>query len=424
MAGLLVFFDDYANAMIVGPAMRPVCDRLGISRAKLAYIVDSTAAPVASIAVIGTWIGAEIGFIQDGLGQLTERPEFLAGVGGYQAFLQSIPYRFYAILALVMVLLIGVTGRDYGPMLKAEREAARRSEVGGKGDQLSTGGRGWYAVVPVLTLVVLTLVLLLLPGWRAVDWSTFQPAGRSWHWVAALQAIMGHADAYNPILYAAVASLFLAGLISIGTGALSLAGTVESAVVSAARLLPTIVVLTLAWTLSGAMQDLQLGEVAVGLLRSAGFDNAAWLGALPGLVFISAAVVSFATGTSWGTMAILCPAVVTIAAGMFGDLPAERAAPLFYAAVGAVLSGAVFGDHCSPISDTTVLSSMASECTLETHVWTQMPYALTVAAVSMVCGDGLCHYAHLSPWIGLLVGAAVLLAVVWGIGRRVTESVS
>ncbi len=416
-AGLLVFFDDYANAMIVGPSMRPVADRLRISRAKLAYIVDSTAAPVASIALIGTWIGAEVGYIQDGLDQLQDLPGFLAGITGYQAFLASIPYRFYAILALVMVLSVGLLGRDFGPMRKAEQEAteAVRTDITDKVDEGT--GRAWYAVVPVLVLIVLTLSLLILPGWSGQDWTEFETSPGTWRGAAILQEIVANADPYRPILYGAFGALLVAGLISITTRSLTLGQTVDAATASMSRMVPTLSVLVLAWTLSATMRDLQLGEVAVTLLQSAGFDDPFRLRALPLCIFLSACVVSFATGTSWGTMGILCPATVTIAAGLLHELPLDEAQPLFYAAVGAVLAGAIFGDHCSPISDTTVLSSLASSCSLEQHVWTQMPYALVVAGVSIVCGDILCRYTGTPAWAGLIIGAGVLVAILLIVGR-------
>lgn len=422
-AGLLVFFDDYANAMIIGPAMRPVCDRLRISRAKLAYIVDSTAAPVASIALIGTWIGYEIGCIQAGLDQLATRPDFLADVGGYQAFVRSLPYRFYPILALVMVLLIALLDRDFGPMRRAEREAlaARVADPTDPGAQLA--GRAWYAVVPVLILVVLTLALLVLPGLRSIEWETFAPPPGTPYLVAVLQRVLADADPFNPILYAALAALAAAGVISLVSGALDLRQAVDSATESMSRLLPTIVVLVLAWTLSATMKDLQLGEVAVGLLRSAGFDEPGRLRSLPACIFLAACVVSFATGTSWGTMGILCPAAVTIAAGLVPHLPSAEAQHVFYASVGAVLAGAVFGDHCSPISDTTVLSSLASGCSLEAHVWTQMPYALVVAAVALLCGDVLVRYTDLEAWAGLLIGSGMLLVIVLAVGRRPSATI-
>ncbi len=417
LAGLLVFFDDYANAMIVGPAMRPVCDRLRISRAKLAYLVDSTAAPVASIALIGTWIGAEIGFIHDGLSALAEKPAFLEDVVldrgfAYTAFFQSIAYRFYPILALVMVLLIGLLNRDFGPMRKAEDEAARemptRGETEDRGGAEATG-KAWYAGVPVLTLVVVTLGLLVLTGWMGV-----LAAGEEHRGLALVREIVSNGDPYNSILYGALTAVASAVIISLVTRALNLAQTMEAATASMSRMFPTMIVLVLAWALSAAMQALQLGEVAKGLLQGAQFD-AQWL---PLLIFVAACATSFATGTSWGTMGILCPAAVTIAAGLLADMPAEQAFPLFYASVGAVLAGAVFGDHCSPISDTTVLSSLASGCSLESHVWTQMPYALTVAAVSILCGDILGRCVGVPWWGGLLVGTALLVLILLVVGRR------
>lgn len=190
----------------------------------------------------------------------------------------------------------------------------------------------------------------------------------------------------------------------------------DSATAVMSRMFPTIVVLVLAWSLSQAMgkEGLQLGEVARTLLQAAEFD-ATWL---PLLIFVASCVVSFATGTSWGTMGILCPAAVQISAGLLADVPADQAFPLFYASIGAVLAGAVFGDHCSPISDTTVLSSLASECSLESHVWTQMPYALTVAAVSIICGDVLCRVTSVPVWAALLIGSVLLAVILLAVGRK------
>lgn len=416
-AGMIVFFDDYANAMIVGPSMRPMTDRLRISRAKLAYIVDSTAAPVSSIALIGTWVGAEIGYIQDGLDNVrAAAPAFLDGVTAYGAFLASIPYRFYAILALVMVFLVGWLGRDFGSMRKAEERATETApgESGTIGTPEAMTGRAWYAVVPVLVLVFLTMALLVVTGWPVGGLASVETSGDMPRWLELLAHVLKNAKADNSILYGALGALVVAAAISLCTRALTLAKSVEAATDVMSRMLPTIIVLVLAWTLSATINDLRLGEVAVSLLQAREFD-ATWL---PLLIFVSSCVVSFATGTSWGTMGILCPATVTISAHLLADAPVVEALPLFYAAVGAVLAGSVFGDHCSPISDTTVLSSLASECSLEEHVWTQIPYALTVAAVSIVCGDVLCRYFNQPVWVGLATGSAALLLIVLIAGRK------
>jgi Na+/H+ antiporter NhaC len=418
-AGLIVFFDDYANAMIVGPAMRPMTDRLRISRAKLAYIVDSTAAPVASIALIGTWVGAEISYIERGLVRVNEGvgPAWLDGVTAYSAFVASIPYRFYAILALVMVFLVAWLGRDFGSMRKAEERAVQTAdptEVQQAHSVEAISGRAWYAVVPVLVLVFLTIALLVVTGWPAAGLVSIKTGADMPHWLALVVSVFKDADPYNSILYGALGALVVAVVISLGTRSLTLAKSVDAATDVMSRMLPTIIVLVFAWTLSAAMDDLRLGEVAVALLQAREFD-ARWL---PLLIFVSSCVVSFATGTSWGTMGILCPATVTISASLLADVPAEQALPLFYASVGAVLAGSVFGDHCSPISDTTVLSSIASECSLEQHVWTQIPYAVTVAVVSTLCGELLCRYLNHPAWVGLLTGTAVLLLIVLVVGRR------
>ena len=438
-AGLLVFFDDYANSMIVGPAMRPVCDRLRISRAKLAYLVDSTAAPVSSIALVSTWVGTEVGYIDDGMKALSEMPAALADISAYQAFLYSIPHRFYAVLALVMVLFIGLFNRDFGPMLKAEREFNPPVDEVAETNAEPPRGRIWFAALPILVLVVVTLGVIILTGYngmiaKAVAAGNANASGMGilnallagvesfWDKCFALLEFLGkilsNAKSYDSILYGAFASLVVAVLMSVFGGILTLTKTVDAATDSMARMLSTLTVLVLAWGLSAGIRQLELGMVALDVLEAMQFD-VRWL---PLAVFLSACIVSFATGTSWGTMGILCPATVTIAAGLLGNVPADQAAPLFYGAIGGVLAGSVFGDHCSPISDTTVLSSVASSCSLELHVWTQMPYAVVTALVSILCGDVLCHYLE-QPWyVGLAAGVVLLLLIVLVVGRRSAEA--
>ena len=409
LGGHAVFFDDYANTMILGPTLRPLYDRLRISRAKLAYIVDSTAAPVASLVPIGTWIGAEISYIQGGLDKVAasgEAPSFLEGVTGYSAFLSSIGYRYYAIFALALVLIIALTRRDFGPMKRAEREGVGlEAEPSEATDDVR--GRWWYAFAPVLVMVGLTVAILLVPGWRAFP----QDEKLSLH---TMRLLLSKADPYRSILYGALAGLALALLISTATRTLRLRKAVDAGLDGMSRMFPAIVILVLAWSLSDSTQALQLGEVVTSKLEQGRFPAAY----LPMAVFAAACVVSFATGTSWGTMGILCPVAVEVAAGLCAELPTEQALPLFYSAVGAVLAGSIFGDHCSPISDTTVLSSLASSCRLEEHVWTQLPYALLAAVVSALAGHILCNVLGQPWWMGLLAGLALLLLFVLVVGRR------
>ncbi|MCH7814129.1 MAG: Na+/H+ antiporter NhaC family protein [Planctomycetes bacterium] len=416
VGGHAIFFDDYANTMILGPTLRPLFDQLRISRAKLAYIVDSTAAPVASLVPIGTWIGFEVGLIDDGLEAVKDAartsgaavPEFLEGVSGYGTFLASMGYRFYAVFALVLVLIIALTRRDFGPMKRAEREAlgaAADADGDQTGDEVQ--GRWWYAFAPTLLMVGLTVAILLITGLHGFP----EDKARTWE---NLRYLLKGADPYLSILYGALGGLTLAILISVTSRTLSLRKSVDAGVEGMTRMFPAIVILILAWSLSGSTEALQLGEVASNALTEARFQVIY----LPVAVFGAACVVSFATGSSWGTLTILCAVVVQIAARLCADLPTAQALPLFYSAVGAVLAGSIFGDHCSPISDTTVLSSIASSCRLEEHVWTQMPYALLAAAVSVGAGHYLCNVVGKPWWMGLLAGVGALLLVVLVIGRR------
>ncbi|MCP4246114.1 MAG: Na+/H+ antiporter NhaC family protein [bacterium] len=416
VGGHAVFFDDYANTMILGPTLRPLFDRLRISRAKLAYIVDSTAAPVASLVPIGTWIGFEIGLIDDGLQAIGDTaqasgaavPAFLDGVSGYGAFLASIGYRFYAVFALVLVLIIALTRRDFGPMKRAEREAhdAPIDTIIEVSDD-DVQGRWWYAFTPTLLMVGLTVAILLLTGLNAFP----EDKERTWENVRYL---LDGAEPYLSILYGALGGLVLAILISVTTRTLSLRKSVDAGVEGMTRMFPAIVILILAWSLSDSTKALQLGEVATNALTEAQFKPMY----LPVAVFGTACVVSFATGSSWGTLTILCALVVQVAAALCAELPTDQALPLFYSAVGAVLAGAIFGDHCSPISDTTVLSSIASSCRLEEHVWTQIPYALVAAVVSVGAGHVLCNVFGKPWWMGLAAGVGVLLLIVLIVGRK------
>ncbi len=425
LAGLVVFFDDYANTMIVGPTMGPVFDRLKLSRAKLAYIVDSTAAPVASIAIIGTWVGAEISYIDDGLKQLaaTGTPQFLDGVNGMSAFISSLAYRFYPILALVLVFFVCLTGRDFGPMKRSERKRMSETEpesaapLAGSISSHGTGGavvgepaaRWWLGVVPILVLVGMTIAVLAVGGYRGT--APEELAGEVWWSQGA--TIVGNADSYVAILYGAIISAFVAILLTLLARACPTKDAVDAGLQGMARMFPAIVILILAWALSQVSQDLKLGEVAKGYLEASNFSVAY----VPLAVFISSALISFATGTSWATMGILCPVTVTITAGMVGDLPADQALVIFYAAVGSVLAGSIFGDHCSPISDTTVLSSIASGCPHEEHVWTQIPYAFVTAIVAIAASEIVCDMYD-QPWyLGLAAGTVVLFLIVLVFGR-------
>ncbi len=433
-AGLVVFFDDYANAMIVGPSMRPIFDRLRLSREKLAYIVDSTAAPVASI-FVGTWLAYEITQLDSGFDAMGDgRPAFLAGIDGTMAFWASIPYRTYALLALVMVFLVAITGRDFGSMRKAEAKAlaARNQQDTTSATELTPTGEGWWlGAVPVATLVFMVFGLLAWTGWQNCVEKNIALSWGGWSNITgSLGKIIGAANSYPALVYGSLTAAIVAIVVSVTWSPLKLSETMDATVSGMARMFTACIILVLAWGLSQGGKELNLGGAACALLEQEAEGAFFSVTLLPLAVFLTAGFISFATGTSYGTMAILCPVVIPISGTLLSPLPPDQALPLFYAAVGAVLTGAVFGDHCSPISDTTVLSSIASECDLSKHVWTQMPYAATVAIAGLLSTDGLGYVLRrwapafyencrsLSWAYGLVLGSLLLLLILLIFGRR------
>ena len=401
--GLLVFFDDYANTLLLGHTMRPLCDRLRISREKLAYLVDSTAAPVAGVAIISTWVAAEIGYIDDGLSGLP----WTTPVQGFEMFIATIPYRFYVLLALAFVFLVGLMQRDFGPMWTAELRAREPSAMRQDPMDLTLdceAGHWVSAVAPVLLMLGITLLLLVATGYQNLG------AGSDPTWFTAF--ING--DSYLALVYGALAGLATAIVLAARFGVRQ-QRWLGAAVSGARSMVPALTILWLAWSLSGmtSARYLGTGTFLGGAIESA--ISASWL---PTVVFVLAALVAFSTGTSWGTMALLTPlAARSVHAMLSVDGAAVSASePLVLATIGSVLAGAICGDHCSPISDTTVLSSQASGCDHIAHVRTQMPYALVVAVVSIGCGTIPVGFG-VPVWMTLVAGLLVLVVSLRILGR-------
>jgi Na+/H+ antiporter NhaC len=393
--GLLVFFDDYANSLLVGASMRPVTDRLRISREKLAFLVDATAAPVASLALISSWIGVEVGYIADQFAYLDiERDAYLT-------FIETIPFRFYPILMLLFVFWVGLRGRDFGPMRWAEERAISKGEVSRPGAQPASDfhdevvpddleGRPMNAIVPVAVVVLVAALGIYFDGRIKVLAAGLEPS---------LRAIVGEASSSSAILWATGAGCLSALGLSVSSGALSFGDSIEAWMGGMKSMLYAIVILVLAWALGGVCRDLDTAGFLIGAIGD--WISPVWI---PASVFVLAALVSFATGTSWGTMAILFPLAVPLA---------HRVAPgqetILLGTVSSILAGSVWGDHCSPISDTTVLSSMATSCDHMDHVRTQLPYALFIGIVSLSCAELPVAAGWYGPWAGLLVGAFVMI---------------
>lgn len=423
-SGLAVFFDDYANTLLVGGTMRSTADRFGISRAKLAYLVDSTAAPVAGLAIVSTWVATEISYLQLGIDASGDAGQ----INAFEFFISSIPYRFYPWLAIVMVFLIVRSGRDFGPMVGQERKAAaEHRERRSVNDVLVIDPMRhpfMSAILPVVMCLIAVFVVLLVTGMRSVgsdripSWSTslLSFIRQTGDWI-------GNGNSYLALVVGGAAGLISA--IAIGFCIRCGSKTIGSGVLSGVlQMMPAMAVLWLAWALSSITDQLDTG----GYLSSILSDRLD-VRFLPTCVFILGGFIAFSTGTSWGTMAILTPIAVSlvldmqsvVSPGINSDIAmgiAATSSPIALATFGSVLAGAIFGDHCSPISDTTVLSSRACGCDHVTHVTTQMPYALSVGGVCIVTGTIPVAFG-VPVWICLAAGVACLWTIVRCLGRTV-----
>ena len=418
LLGLAIFFDDYANTMVVGTTMRPVADRFRVSREKLAYIVDSTAAPVAGVAVISTWIGYEVGLFDDIMRNLG------TGVSGYELFFRAIPSRFYCFLALTFVAASVLLDRDFGPMLRAERRAREGNSVSrtdsGSAAELDPGETvagvhpsAIVAIVPVAVVILGVVVGVQLDTWSHGD---VLQARREhsvlshWYWTV----VFSSADTAKVMFLASVAGIATAFSFAFtrrdGDGRRLLPlKDIASAWLGGrdglSRITMIVVILSLAWAIKEACEAVGTSAYLLALLRTSLAP-----GSLPFITFLLASLIAFSIGTSWATMAILLPTVLPVAYEL-GDIA------LVVPVAAAVLDGAIFGDHCSPISDTTVLSSIACECDLIDHVRTQLPYA--AAAMFTAAGVGYLGSSYLYPApVGLLLGIASVTGVVLLLGKR------
>ncbi|HJL04081.1 MAG TPA: Na+/H+ antiporter NhaC family protein [Polyangiaceae bacterium LLY-WYZ-15_(1-7)] len=404
--GVVVFFDDYANSLLVGSSMRPITDRLRISREKLAFLVDATAAPVASVALVSSWIGVEVGYIGE---QLAERGVEL---DPYVAFLKTLPYRFYPWLMLFFGLVLVLTRRDFGPMRAAEERARQTGKLVADGSTPASdfsdalpdvAPRAIHAIVPIVVVVLVAFLGMIVTGREAV----LAEGGE-----LTTRAVFGSANSLKALLWASAAGGAAALITALGTGTLRLAQGLEAWLEGMKSMLLACAILVLAWSLGAICREVHTAQVVI-----AAIGDGLPAGLLPAAVFVVSAAVSFATGTSWGTMAILFPLVVPLA-----DELAPGQIPILLGAISSILAGSVWGDHCSPISDTTIMSSMASSCDHVDHVRTQLPYALLVGGVALVFGEIATGFGLYPAWVGLLLGGAALFAIVLWRGEVVGDA--
>ncbi len=390
--GLAIFFDDYANSLVVGSSMRPLADRTGVSRAKLAYLVDATSAAVAGVAIVSTWVGFEVGLLDD------QKASFEAvAQGGYGIFLALIPYRFYCLLTIVFAFMVALSGRDFGPMRRAEAEASARATRDAGED---AGRAHWLdAMLPVLVVLFGVIGLDIALGAQALGDKSGTPlelflAGADAAGLKVL-AIAGGLGALTAIVGGVIRRLLTPGQ--------ALRAFAHGLVVTA----PVLAILVCAMAMRAVCDASGTpGYLAAMLADVSGF----WM---PVTSFAVAALVAFMTGSSWATMGILLPIVVPLAAVDPGP-----GAIWLLAAAAAVLDGAIFGDHCSPISDTTVMSSAASGCPHDEHVLTQLPYALAVMVAAAGFGYVGISATALPPWTAIVAGTIALAAGLWTLAHK------
>ena len=441
LLGVAIFFDDYANTLIVGNTMRSVTDKFRISREKLAYIVDSTAAPVSAIAFITTWIGAELGYIQGGIEGL---PGFDDGLSAYSIFVSSLKYSFYPLLTLSFILLLIYTQKDYGPMAKAEKRARSTGQVSpartaaedeeNMEDLSPVPGAPlkWYnAAIPVFVVILMTIYGLIHTGMDSFyndlvatrsglkySWGSIWAAigdGQNMSFIQKVGQLIGASDSYIALLWASLSGVIVAIILTLSARIMKVVDTMSTLVAGFKSMMPALIILTLAWSLAITTEELYTADFITGLLADSVSPYA-----LPAIIFLLAALIAFSTGSSWSTMAILYPIAIptTWAVCQTQGIAPDISMEILLNVIATVLAASVLGDHCSPISDTTILSSLASDCNHIDHVRTQMPYALTVGAVSILMGtlSTLLGGGLLLCALFYLVGLAILWLIINRLG--------
>ncbi len=412
--GCLIFVDDYFNCLTVGTVMRPVTDRFKVSRAKLSYLIDSTAAPICIIAPISSWAASVISQMEG------------TGLNGMQAFIQSIPYNLYAILTIIMVVVVCCTRKcDFGPMAHFERNAIEKGDLHSNangeaaGDDLaeitpSEKGRVFDLVIPIIALIIFSVLAMLYvgainiakeAGSTSID-SAITLFKGYFDGSVTIANGFGNTSAGNAMALGGIGALIVAFLLFVPRKVLSFKEFLKGIGIGVKSMVPAYIILTLAWTISGVCRDmLSTGDYVAGLVESSNMPVAI----IPAAIFIIAGLLSFSTGTSWGTFGILIPIIATVC---------QSVAPhLMVVSLAAVLAGSILGDHSSPISDTTILSSTGGGCNHIDHVSTQLPYVLTVGVCCvigyLVAGFTANVWATLGTGVVLLAIALLVLPRLW-----------
>ena len=409
LMGLAIFIDDYANTMIVGSAMRPATDQQRISREKLAFLVDATSAPIAGLAVVSTWIGYEVYLFSSVAESVGIQRD------GYAMFFDALGFRFYCIMMIIFVLVNVISGRDYGPMRKAEERVRKTGAViADNATPMTSKVFSTLSHVPSAKILArsATLPIAMLIGLMLVGfWFVGGGSGSILSLSAWRKAISSVEDNSIKILAIASGSGFLISILCAHVFSRIRFSEIGKAVLSGLKgsLLPTMI-LILAWGLKEVCDEKMLGTGSFLAAILSGLLSPIWF---PALLFVVASLTAFATGTSWGTMAILIPTAIPIAFNVDGGTYGLTT----MICLGAVLDGSIFGDHCSPISDTTIMSSIASSCDHIHHVRTQLPYSLTVAGLALICGY-LPSAFGMPPMLGIGIATVLIILLLYAGAKR------
>lgn len=421
LMGIVIFFDDYANALIVGPIMRPLMDKFKISRAKFAFIIDATAAPITGIAVISTWVGVEISAIKEAYSQIG-----VENINAFTVFVETIPYRFYNIFMIFFVVATAVMSREFGSMYRAEiasrggKSGAADFKIKNLEDQIFVPKEGvalrkLNAIIPLGAMIVLSVIGFYFNGYSSLEGETLEAVKAAPLSFTSIRTTFSAADASVVLFQSALFSSIIAVVLGIAQKIYGVKEAIEVWVGGWKSMLNTVIILLFAWSLSSVIKELGTSRYLVELL-----SDATPRFALAIVIFVLSSFISFSTGTSFGTMGIVTPLAVPLAhaVGQKYGLSGEEFHVFMCVNISAVLTGAIFGDHCSPISDTTILSSMGAGCDHIEHVSTQMTYALVVCGISIVCGYLPAGFG-LSVWGCLILGIAAIILLLRVVGKRV-----
>uniref|UniRef100_UPI003AF4F613 Na+/H+ antiporter NhaC family protein n=1 Tax=Campylobacter upsaliensis TaxID=28080 RepID=UPI003AF4F613 len=424
--GLLIFFDDYANLLIVGPIMRPLADKFKISREKFAFIIDSTAAPVAGIAIISTWIGLEVSLIKNAYASIG-----IDNISAFGIFVETIPYRFYNIFMLFFVALTAIMGREFGSMYAAQIRAKTTGQIApvSKSAALDTAEledqflapkdgieiRAFDAIVPVMTLIILAILGFYFNGFSVLEGEELANAKANPLSFETLRSAFGSADSSIVLFQAALFAAIVAIFIGVRRRIFNIKEAIETWIYGWKTMIFTIVLLLLAWSLSSIVKDLGTSTFITHLLADKLPEFI-----LPATIFAFASLISFAIGTSYGTMGVLMPLAVPLAfeVAKLNGLEGEDLHHYMVLNISCVLTGAIFGNHCSPISDNVILSSMSAKCDHMEHVRTQIPYALFICAISLFTGY-IPTALGLSVWLVLPLNFILITLLLRIIGKKV-----